>query len=113
MASVLGDSRRAAVCRELTKKFEQVERGSLGDLSDGRFGATVKGEIAVVVEGRSEEEISVDAIESALQELLDSMTVRDAAASVSDSLGIPRSRVYKLALALAERRQHDDRRNRD
>ena len=112
MASVLGDSRRAAVCRELTKKFEQVERGSLGDLSDGRFGGTVKGEIAVVVEGRSEEEVSVDAIESALKELLDSMTVRDAVASVSDSLGVPRSRVYKLALALAERRQHDHNRSR-
>jgi 16S rRNA (cytidine1402-2'-O)-methyltransferase len=47
---VLGD-RRAAVCIELTKKFEQTHRGYLQDLVQAFAGRTVKGEVAVVIAG--------------------------------------------------------------
>jgi 16S rRNA (cytidine1402-2'-O)-methyltransferase len=53
LAEVLGDDRPAAVCRELTKKFEEVARGTLADLA-GSFAARgkVRGEIVLVVAGR-------------------------------------------------------------
>lgn len=47
---VLGD-RRAAVCVELTKKFEKVHRGYLGDLADAFAERKVKGEVTVVIAG--------------------------------------------------------------
>ena len=51
-AEVLGP-RPAAVCLELTKKFERVERGTLGELAAKFSGPPPKGEIAVVVGGRT------------------------------------------------------------
>ena len=52
MADALGDDRRAAVCRELTKTHEEVRRGPLAELAawaaDG-----VRGEVTIVVEGSS------------------------------------------------------------
>lgn len=50
-AEVLGD-RPAAVCLELTKKFERVERGSLCGLAEKFSGPPPKGEIVLVVAGR-------------------------------------------------------------
>lgn len=52
MAGVLGEDRPAAVCRELTKTYEEVRRGPLADLA-AWAGDGVKGEITVVVAGRS------------------------------------------------------------
>ena len=49
---VLGD-RMAAVCVELTKKFEKVARGDLSDLAARFAGGKVKGEVTVVVAGRN------------------------------------------------------------
>ncbi|MER6526726.1 16S rRNA (cytidine(1402)-2'-O)-methyltransferase [Streptomyces sp. NPDC001508] len=53
MAEVFGGQRRAAVCRELTKTYEEVRRGPLAELA--RWAADgVRGEITVVVEGAPE-----------------------------------------------------------
>jgi 16S rRNA (cytidine1402-2'-O)-methyltransferase len=53
MAEVFGGERRAAVCRELTKTYEEVKRGPLAELA--RWAADgVRGEITVVVEGAPE-----------------------------------------------------------
>ncbi|MEU6057768.1 16S rRNA (cytidine(1402)-2'-O)-methyltransferase [Streptomyces sp. NPDC047097] len=53
MAEVFGAERRAAVCRELTKTYEEVRRGPLAELA--RWAAEgVRGEITVVVEGAPE-----------------------------------------------------------
>ncbi|MFF3454736.1 16S rRNA (cytidine(1402)-2'-O)-methyltransferase [Streptomyces sp. NPDC002730] len=53
MAEVFGAERRAAVCRELTKTYEEVKRGGLGELADWAAEG-VRGEITVVVEGAPE-----------------------------------------------------------
>ncbi|MDR0950051.1 MAG: 16S rRNA (cytidine(1402)-2'-O)-methyltransferase [Candidatus Ancillula sp.] len=53
MREVFGDSRKAAICRELTKTYEEVIRGSLLELVDILNTRTLKGEIVVVVEGAS------------------------------------------------------------
>lgn len=50
MAEVFGDGRRAAVCRELTKTYEEVKRGPLKELAEWAAEG-VRGEITVVVEG--------------------------------------------------------------
>lgn len=55
-AEELGEGREGAVCLELTKRFERVVRGELGDLA-GRFeGVEVKGEAVVVIEGKGKGE---------------------------------------------------------
>jgi len=65
--SVLGD-RRAAVAVELTKKFEKVHQGWLGDLSRMFDGETVKGEVTVVIAGKNtkfihtEEELTKESV---------------------------------------------------
>ena len=54
-ADVLGASRQAVYCRELTKKFEEVRRGTLGTLAQETQGATIKGEVIaddIVINGR-------------------------------------------------------------
>lgn len=51
LASACGPDRRAAVCRELTKRHEETWRGKLPDLAARASGAAVRGEITVVVEG--------------------------------------------------------------
>ncbi|AEW94508.1 MULTISPECIES: 16S rRNA (cytidine(1402)-2'-O)-methyltransferase [Streptomycetaceae] len=53
MAEVFGADRRAAVCRELTKTYEEVRRGPLAELAEWAEGG-VRGEITVVVEGAPE-----------------------------------------------------------
>lgn len=50
MREAFGEDRQAAVCRELTKRFEEVVRGSLGDLAE-RFSSGGRGEFTIVVAG--------------------------------------------------------------
>ena len=49
-ADILGPERQAAVCRELTKRFEDVRRMTLGELAGAAEGFVVKGECVVVVD---------------------------------------------------------------
>ncbi|MFN3259649.1 MAG: 16S rRNA (cytidine(1402)-2'-O)-methyltransferase [Pikeienuella sp.] len=101
MVSVLGGARGAAVCRELTKKFEETRRGTLADLAAEYAGTEPRGEIVVVVGPPGPAETSEAALDDALRAALREMGVRDAAASVSAALGLPRRRVYARALELA------------
>lgn len=54
LASVLGGNRKAVVTRELTKLHEEVVKGTLDEVSEKFSGRTVKGEITIVVDGRTE-----------------------------------------------------------
>jgi 16S rRNA (cytidine1402-2'-O)-methyltransferase len=100
MAEVLGEAREAVVCRELTKLYETVARGTLSQLAaDPRFAAP-KGEIVVLVgPGREAEATAADA-DAALAEALTRLKPADAAAEVARALGLPRRDLYKRALAL-------------
>jgi 16S rRNA (cytidine1402-2'-O)-methyltransferase len=97
-----GQARPAALCRELTKRFEEVRRGTLGSLRDGLDEGAVKGEIVLVV-GRPLE-VAPDAtdVDAALHEALGRLRVKDAAAEVAEALGLPRRDVYQRALALRQ-----------
>jgi len=101
MAEVLGEDRAVAVCRELTKRFEEVTTGRLGSLDLG--GMVRKGEIVLVV-GRAVAGDAADdaAVDLALREAMRSMRVKDAATAVAGALGRPRREVYQRALGLGE-----------
>lgn len=94
-----GEDRQAAVCRELTKKFEEVLRGSLGELRDTVAERTLKGEIVIVVD-RGTEEVAKETMEAALRRAMEDMSLKDAAATVAEAYGLPRRKVYQAALAL-------------
>ena len=95
---VLGPDRRAAVCRELTKTYEEVRRGGLGELLDwARDG--VRGEITVVLEGAvavaEEPEDLVAEVESLVAS---GMRLKDACAQVAVA-GVSKREVYEAVLA--------------
>ncbi len=103
LAAVLGD-REAAVARELTKRFEQVRRGTLPELADiyAKEGPP-KGEIVLVVGPAGERAETGDAaIDEALRKALEAHSQRDAVQLVAGEMGLPRKRVYARALRLAE-----------
>lgn len=101
MESVFGGTRRVAVCRELTKKFEEITRGTVAELVTAFEGRTVKGEIVVIVDRARETGAGEAEIEAALREALTCQSVKDAAASVAELTGAPKREVYQLALKLA------------
>ena len=97
---VLGGTRQAAVCRELTKKFEEVLNGDLDTLALVCGERSLKGEIVVLIDRAGLINISESDLEVAVMNALETMTVRDAADAVSTELGMPRRQVYQLALKL-------------
>lgn len=101
MRKVLGN-REAAVMRELTKMYEDVERGKLSDLivHYTKVGAP-KGEIVVALGQAVAEIVSTESIEKQLQSALEKMSVRDAAEMVAQATGKPKRAIYTLALKLA------------
>ncbi len=115
-ADVFGADRDAVVLRELTKLHETHLRGVLGDLKSAVDETAPRGEIVVVIAPASSEAGDVDdgAILSALEDTVAEMGVARASKQVANALGVPRSRVYELALTLGGRNlasadeTHDD-----
>ncbi len=88
--------RRAAVCRELSKLHEQVERGRLADLA-ATFAAPPKGEITLVLAAADTTPDAADVPEDALAELVAAVGARRAAALASRLTGVPRNRLYRAS----------------
>jgi len=98
----LGGEREAAICRELTKRFEEVLRGTLAELAQ-RIGAmALRGEVVIVVERAQRQEASMEMLENALRQARKTMTLKEAVRSVSRDLDMPRRTVYQLALGLED-----------
>ena len=94
-----GADRRAAVCRELTKKFEEVRRGSLAELAEWAEGG-VRGEIALVIEGAPERTVSSeDALAEVLAQVAAGARLKDASREVAAAAGLSGRELYQLALA--------------
>jgi 16S rRNA (cytidine1402-2'-O)-methyltransferase len=93
-------ARNAAVCRELTKRYEEVVRGTLGELA-ARFAEPPRGEVTLVL-GPAEEqrEVRVDpAVRAAVAELVEAGATRRTAAEVVARLtGAPRNALYRGSL---------------
>ena len=99
MADAFG-ARSAAVARELTKRFEEVRRGSLVELATYYAGNAARGEVTIVV-GPPEQDDPED-LDGRLREALAANSVKDAAALIATATGLPRKLVYARALALAQ-----------
>ncbi|MGB7317214.1 MAG: 16S rRNA (cytidine(1402)-2'-O)-methyltransferase [Planktotalea sp.] len=97
--TVLGD-RPAAMCRELTKKFEEVRRASLSELVTSVNEAPPKGEIVVVIDRARKAAVNVSDLEADLREALTQMSLKDASEMVAGAHGMARRKVYQMALAL-------------
>ena len=111
LADLLGP-REAAVCRELTKLYEETRRGDLVTLArDYAAGEAPRGEIVLVVAPPDSEaaQPSVADVDAMLRSALARISLKDAVGEVATLTGLPRRDVYKRALALAEERNHDPR----
>lgn len=98
-AAELGQGRPAAVCRELTKTYEEVIRGGLGELAAWASGE-VRGEITVVVQGASPRQVSeADAVASVLARVAEGERLKTAVSDVAGELGVPKGPLYDAALA--------------
>ena len=102
LKEVFGENREAAVARELTKKFEEIQRGNLKSLLDQFSQISPKGEIIVLLAPPSSEKNNHDMIDldANLIEALKTMSIKDAAQVVSTALHLPKKIVYKRALEL-------------
>jgi 16S rRNA (cytidine1402-2'-O)-methyltransferase len=98
MCECLGDGRAAVVCRELTKRFEEISRGTLGELAAQFDGRDVKGEIVVLVDRAAIPAATDQTLEAALDQAMEKMSMKDAVALVAESFGAARRDVYQLAL---------------
>jgi 16S rRNA (cytidine1402-2'-O)-methyltransferase len=107
LAADLGP-REAALCRELTKLYEEVRRGDLGTLArETAQAGEPRGEIVIVVAppDRQAELTAVD-LDALLRQALDRLSVKEAVAEIAAVTGESRRAVYQRALALTKERDH-------
>jgi len=99
VVTTLGADRRVVVCRELTKFFEEVKRGTAAELAEWAA-AGVKGEICVVIAGAEERMMDLETGVAEVMGLLAGGTrLKDAAADVSAATGLSKRDLYEAALA--------------
>jgi 16S rRNA (cytidine1402-2'-O)-methyltransferase len=99
MADVFGLERRGAMCRELTKTFEEIVTLPLGELS-ARYphDATVKGEIVLVIEPPQNAATNTQDIDAILKSLSKEMSASKAAAEASRLTGVSKTELYQRLL---------------
>lgn len=98
-----GGSRRVAVARELTKRFEEVRRGTLAGLAGHQAFDEPRGEFVIVLAGAEPQERTYTdtEVEAALRaRLAGGADKRAAVAAVTAALGIPKRRAYAIATTL-------------
>ena len=107
LAAALGP-REAAVCRELTKLYEEVRRGDLASLAL-QYAATdePRGEIVIVIAPPSAPASDAADLDALLRQALARVSVKEAVGEVATVTGRPRREVYQRALTLAQERDHD------
>ncbi|UZO95734.1 16S rRNA (cytidine(1402)-2'-O)-methyltransferase [Roseomonas mucosa] len=106
LAEGLGPDRPAAVARELTKRFEEVRRASLGELATHYAVHAPRGEIVLVIGPAPDEAVPGEAdLDAQIRAALATgASLRDAAAMVAAATGLPRRQVYGRALQLGSTR---------
>ncbi|HQT63633.1 MAG: 16S rRNA (cytidine(1402)-2'-O)-methyltransferase [Acidocella sp. 20-57-95] len=101
-AAIFGD-RPAAVCRELTKHFEEVVRDTLPNLATRYAVTPPRGEITLVIGPATVEPTSAESLDAALQSALAQLSLKDAVDAVTAATGLPRRQVYTRALELSKK----------
>ncbi|WP_199751628.1 MULTISPECIES: 16S rRNA (cytidine(1402)-2'-O)-methyltransferase [unclassified Asaia] len=98
---VFGSERQGAVARELTKRFEEIRRGTLRELQEHFLQTAPRGEITILVGPADEAENSGEAdLDARLRKALQSHSVKDAATLVAGAVNLPRRVVYARALEI-------------
>ena len=100
MQKILGD-RQAAIARELTKKYEEILRGSLSELI-ARIGETpLRGEIVIIIAPpEAQAQWDEDKIRAALAPLIKIQGVKRAAAAIAQQSGHKKRDIYAVALKM-------------
>ena len=97
MSEVMGAQRRVAVCRELTKPYEEVLRGTVGELA-GQV-EEILGEITLVVEGAPDAPTDpADLLEHVAELVERGMRRSEAVAQVASDAGVSRRELYALVM---------------
>jgi 16S rRNA (cytidine1402-2'-O)-methyltransferase len=98
MADALGDERPGAVCRELTKTYEEVRRGGLRELATWAADG-VRGEVTVVVAGAPVRPVVMSELVAEVRELVDGgLRLKEATAAVATTHGASRRELYEASL---------------
>ncbi|MEM6636613.1 MAG: 16S rRNA (cytidine(1402)-2'-O)-methyltransferase [Pseudomonadota bacterium] len=100
LCAVFGDDHAGCLCRELTKRFEDVRRGELKDLIAQVESDPPRGECVVLLEERRAQVADPAEIRQALSAALGEMSVKDAAAHVADAFGLKKRELYQMALTM-------------
>jgi 16S rRNA (cytidine1402-2'-O)-methyltransferase len=96
---VLGGERAAAVCRELTKTYEEVRRGPLTELAEWAGAEQVRGEITVVLAGASPEAPTVESLVGEVADrVADGERLKAAVAAVAEAAGVSKRELYNASL---------------
>jgi 16S rRNA (cytidine1402-2'-O)-methyltransferase len=99
-AALLGD-RPAAVCRELSKRFEEIRRDGLAALAAHYSVNPVRGEVTLVIGPAAAAEVSAATLDESLIHALEGLSLKDAVNAVTAATGLARKQVYARALALS------------
>lgn len=98
-AEILGADRPAVLARELTKKFEEVRRGTLAQVHETCLADKPRGEIVLLI-GEGQTEHSQDDIDTALRAAMSEARLKDASQQVAEQFGLSRRDLYQRGLEL-------------
>lgn len=101
MLKIFGD-RRCCVCRELTKLYEDFQRGSLSEIIEHFSENEPAGEFIVIVSGNKEESVNKDQIFAELAELLNKFRVKEAVEIIVEKYSVNKKTIYQKALEIKD-----------
>lgn len=100
MLFILGPERPVVIARELTKKFEETIRSTLGEINEKIEGRSIKGEIVILLGKKPETVFNLDDLHKVLLVELRKNSLKDSVLKVAMRTGVARSLVYKTALEI-------------
>lgn len=105
MAQGFGPERPAAVCRELTKTYEEVIRGPLSALAERASAEQLRGEIAIVIAGAPENHdlTAADVVDQVTERIAQGERMKQAVAEIAELTGVSKRELYEAALAAKSR----------
>ena len=95
-----GKDREIVVCRELTKKFETIYRGTVFEIKEALSTGVIKGEIVLIISPAAIEKNNCDEVEEFLIKLMKSHSLKESVQIVSESFNVRKKSVYQIALGL-------------
>ena len=101
LGNVFGSSHNIAICRELTKNFEENKRGSISSIINSLISENkLKGEFTVIVDKKKIDKPDLNFIKSDLNYLLKSKTLKDSVLIISQKYSLSKREVYNLGLEI-------------